>query len=94
MLSAENILLLYLIFFTLELISENVLVFLNLTEIKKNSGHVPEYIADNLTLKEYKNGINYNSEKHWFSFSAGLFSSALVLFLILSGALAWIEQTP
>lgn len=89
---AENIRLLYLVFFFLELGWESLLTVLNLRRIRKNRGRVPDAFAGVVDEETCRRSSAYNLDRGSFSLLSGLFSSLFVLLMIFSGALGGLDS--
>jgi STE24 endopeptidase len=89
--NAGDIRLLYLVFFSLELVWETFLTFLNMRHIRKNQDHAPVEFATFIDDETYTRSCAYNLERSRFSALSGIFSSLVVVTLIFSGALGSLE---
>lgn len=86
-----TILIIYLSFFLAEYLFENFLEVLNIRYIKKHST-VPAYFKDTVTEDTYRKSSEYTIEKTRFSIISSLFTSAFLLFFILSGFFGILES--
>ena len=86
-----TILTIYLIFFIAEYVFENYLELLNIRNIRKHRT-VPDYFKDTVTDENYRKSAEYTIEKTYFSMISSLFSTAFLLFFILSGFFGTLEN--
>ena len=87
----QSILILYIVFFGLDLLFQNFLIYLNLLEIKRNSNKVPDIFAEHIDRDTYLKSSEYTRVKSIFTIISGLFSSAILLFIVLSGIFGRID---
>ncbi len=90
--SQQSILTLYLIFFGLDFLFQNFLTYLNLVELKRNSNKVPVVFKDYIDWDTYLKSSEYTREKSIFTIISGLFSSIILLFIVLSGTFGSIDD--
>ena len=89
--SASSILLIYLVFFGVEILFEHTLTWLNIKHIQKNRGAVPAAFCAFLNVEEYDKSVSYSLTKNRFSMVSGTYSAALVLTLVVAGFLGNID---
>ncbi|MCD6397286.1 MAG: hypothetical protein J7L71_07075, partial [Spirochaetaceae bacterium] len=90
--SQQSILILYLIFFGLDFLFQNFLTYLNLVELKRNSNKVPVVFKDYIDWDTYLKSSEYTREKSIFTIISGIFSSIILLFIVLSGTFGRIDN--
>ena len=90
--SYQSILILYLIFFSLDFLFQNYLTILNIGELKKNSSSVPSIFRDHIDFEIYKKSSEYTRIKSYFTIISGIFSSILLLVIILTGTFGHIDS--
>jgi len=90
--SQLSILILYLIFFGLDLLFQNFLTYLNLVELKKNKHVVPDVFKDHIDNDTYFKSSEYTREKSIFTIFSGLFSSIILILIVLSGTFGHIDN--
>ena len=90
--SYESILVLYLIFFGLDFLFQNFLTLLNIGEIKKNSTEVPSVFRNHIDLKSYLKSSEYTHAKIIFTMISGIFSSIILIVIVLSGLFGSIDN--
>ncbi len=89
--SYQSILILYIIFFTLDFLFQNYLTILNIGEIKKNSSSVPSVFKNHIDFETYKKSSEYTRIKSYFTIVSGIFSSVILLVIILTGTFGDID---
>ena len=89
--TAQSVLLLYILFFAAEFLFENILTLLNLAHIGKNKGSVPARFSDYVDREEYRRQTSYSLDRGKFTLVSSLCSSALILGVVLSGLLGTVE---
>ena len=90
--SYQSILFLYLIFFGLDFLFQNFLVLLNISELKKNSNTVPSVFKKHIDLKSYLKSVEYTRTKSIFTMVSGIFSSIILLAVVLYGLFGSIDN--
>lgn len=83
--SYQSILVLYLIFFSVDFLFQNGLTFLNIGELKKNSGSIPSAFKDHIDFDNYKKSLEYTRVKSYFTVVSGICSSIILLIVVLTG---------
>lgn len=89
--SYQSILVLYIIFFTLDFLFQNYLTILNIRELKKNSKSVPSVFKNHIDFETYKKSSEYTSVKSYFTIISGIFSSVILLVIVLTGTFGDID---
>jgi STE24 endopeptidase len=90
--SAQAILILYLVFFFLELGWNTFLTSLNLRHAQRNAGEVPGMFAGIVEPETHKKSISYTLTHGKFGILASLVSSAVLLAVILTGFLGVMDN--
>lgn len=90
--SYQSILLLYLIFFVVDFLFQNFLTLLNIGELRKNSSSVPSVFKEHIDLKTYLKSSEYTHAKSNFSIVSGIFSSLILIVIVLSGLFGSIDN--
>ena len=90
--SYQSILILYLIFFVLDFLFQNYLTLLNIGELRKNSSSVPSVFKEHIDLKTYLKSSEYTYTKSIFTIISGIFSSIILLSIVLSGLFGSIDN--
>ena len=89
--SAQTILLLFIIFFFLDLGWETILTLLNLHHVRQNAGTVPSAFAGTVDPATYARSVSYTLVHGRFGLLAGLVSSAIRLAVVLTGFLGTLD---
>ena len=89
---ASSILILYLIFFFLELGFEQLLTLLNSAHVRKHSSAVPVQFAGIVTSESYKRHIEYTLVNSRFSIVTSLVGAGVLLAVLLSGFLGYTDR--
>lgn len=89
--TSDSFFLLYLIFFTLELLTLYVLNVLNMNSVLKNRKTVPQGFEEAITKEDYRNSIAYSLRKEKFVILSSFISSGATLLIIFSGLLGDID---
>jgi STE24 endopeptidase len=89
--NAQLILMLFIVFFSLDLGWDTVLTLLNLRHVKRNARTVPPAFADVVDPVTYKRSVSYSLVHGRFGLLAGLVSSAIRLAVVLTGFLGTID---
>jgi len=89
--TAESILILYLLFFAGELIFENILSFLNIRNIQRYSDAVPEDFRDCVDLNLHRKQGEYTKAHLRWDIVSSICSGGFVLLIVLSGALGRLD---
>jgi STE24 endopeptidase len=89
--SAQLILLLFVIFFFLDLGWDTTLTLLNLSHVRRNASTVPPVFAGAFDPATYKRSVSYTLVHGRFGLLAGLVSSAVRLLVVLTGFLGTID---
>jgi STE24 endopeptidase len=89
--NAQLILMLFIVFFSLDLGWDTVLTLLNLRHVKRNARSVPPAFADAVDPATYKRSVSYSLVHGRFGLLAGLVSSAIRLAIVLTGFLGTID---
>ncbi len=89
--SYQSILILYIVFFTLDFLFQNYLTILNIGELKKNSKSVPSVFKNHIDFETYKKSSEYTRVKSYFTIVSGIFSSIILLVIILTGTFGDID---
>ena len=90
--SANGILVLYLVFFVLEYAWGTVLSLLNLGHVRANSAAVPRAFAGAIDHDTYARSVSYTLTRGRFGLLSGTFASAVLLAVLLSGFLGIVDQ--
>ncbi len=89
--SSQSILILYLIFFGLDFLFQNYLTVLNIRELKKNGASVPSIFSNHIDFETYRKSAEYTRIKSSFTIVSGVFSSIILLIIVLSGTFGRID---
>ena len=89
--TAQSVLLLYILFFAAEFLFENTLTLLNLSHVRKNSGSIPPRFRDFIDRENYERQTAYSLDRGRFALVSSICSSALVLVVVLTGLLGIVE---
>ncbi len=89
--SAQTILLLFIILFLVDLGWETTLTLLNLRHVRKNAGTVPAAFAGSIDQETYARSVSYTLVHGRFGLLAGLVSSAIRLLVVLTGFLGTLD---
>ncbi|MDA3941659.1 MAG: M48 family metallopeptidase [Spirochaetia bacterium] len=89
--SYQAILILYLVFFALDFLFQNYLTILNIGEIKKNSASVPSIFTNHIDVETYRKSAEYTRVKSFFTIVSGVFSSIILLLIVLTGTFGRID---
>ncbi len=87
-----GIIVLYLAFFGVEFLFENILTLLNLRTIHRNSGAVPVEFRDDIDSGTYRSSVAYNLTQGRFSMFLSVTGAVIVLAIVLSGFLGVIDN--
>lgn len=90
--SAQSILILYLVFFFVEYFWELALSLLNLGHVQKNASEVPRAFAGVIDKETYARSVSYTITRGRFGLAAGGFSAAALLAVVLSGFLGTVDD--
>jgi STE24 endopeptidase len=83
--SSLNILIIYISFFTAEFLFENTLTILNLRNVFRYKGRVPDYFRVHITDEKYLQSVNYTVSKNRLALVSSLVSSFFLIIVVLSG---------
>ena len=83
--SSLNILIIYISFFTAEFLFENTLTILNLRNISRHKGRVPDYFRVHITDEKYIQSVNYTISKNHLALVSSFVSSFFLIIAVLSG---------
>ena len=86
------ILAIFLLFFFLDLAVESTLEVLNLNHVKSRAGQIPEPLKDKLSKDTAERSYQYTLAKGRYSLVRGGYGAALVLLVLFSGWLPWLES--
>ena len=89
--TAQGILILYLVFFSARCLWETVLSFLNRSYVKSQSVNPPTWISEIMDRETYSRSVRYTLTKSWFSFISSKVGSFFLLAFILTGALGALD---
>jgi STE24 endopeptidase len=96
--TAATILTIYLAFFGAEFVFENLLTWLNINHVKRNSSQVPPRFRGYIDEEHYKKSVAYTLENERLALATAPLHSGFILLIILSGFLGtvntWIGQLP
>lgn len=90
--SAATILTLYLVFFGLRLFWEGGLSVLNQRHVRRVSESPPPFVRQIMDEGMFARSVDYTLSRSSFSLASGLFSSAFLLVIVLSGALGALDE--
>ncbi len=88
---AQGILILYLVFFFLDLGWDAALALLNLSHVKKNAAAVPAAFAGVVDPQTHARSVSYTLTHGRFGLLSGAVSAAAVLAVVLSGFLGYLD---
>ena len=89
---AQGILILYLVFFFLDLGWDVTLTALNLSHVKKNAASVPAAFAGVVDPETHTRSVSYTLTHGKFGLVSGAVSAAAVLAVVLSGFLGYLDS--
>jgi len=89
--SADTILLIFLLFFALELAWNASLTVLNMRHVRKNGAAVPAPFAGTVDGATYARSVDYTLVRSRFGLLAGIVSAAAMLAVVLSGFLGFLD---
>ncbi|MCB9512050.1 MAG: M48 family metallopeptidase [Deferribacteres bacterium] len=89
---SSQILILYLVLFALQFAWETLLNILNMRNVRANAAAPPPAFADRVDAATYKKSIDYTITKTRFGIVSSLFSALVLLAVILSGALGYLDD--
>ena len=90
--SAHTILLIFVVFFLAELGWNTFLTLLNLSHVREHAAAVPEPFAGVVDADTYARSVSYTLTRGRFGLLAGSVSSAVLLVIVLTGALGSIDN--
>ena len=90
--SAQSILFVYLLVFTLNFIWEMVLVSLNMGTIRVNLDRIPEALKGSLDPQSYHRSVDYTLTRSRFGLVSSTATAALLLVFILTGWLGAVDR--
>lgn len=88
---AQGILILYLVFFFLDLGWDVTLTLMNLSHVKKNAAAVPPAFAGVVDSQTHARSVSYTLTHGKFGLVSGAVSAAAVLAIVLSGFLGYLD---
>ncbi len=91
--SAQSILLVFLLFFFLDFGWDLALTLLNLGHVKRNAAIVPAAFAGVVDAQSYARSVSYTLVHGRFGLIAGAVSSAALLVVVLTGFLGFLDST-
>ncbi len=90
--SASSILTLYLVLFAFEFSWEQLLLVLNLRNVRRNADRVPEPFRGLISGERYDRSVRYVTDRGRFSLLSAAFSALFLLLIILSGFLGTLDR--
>ncbi len=90
--SSAAILRLYLALFALRLLWESALTLLNARHAQRVSAAPPAFVLEVMDRETYKRSLDYTLARSRFALVDGLFAAAVVLAVVLSGALGALDR--
>jgi STE24 endopeptidase len=90
--SAESIRLIFVIFFIVDFAWDLLLTLLNLRFVRVHATIVPDAFVSVVDHPTYARSVSYTLTRGRFGIASGLFSSVVLLTIILSGALGWLDS--
>jgi STE24 endopeptidase len=90
--SASTILLIFILFFGLELLWSSTLTVLNIGHVRKNGGAVPAPFVGTVDDATYARSVDYTLVRERFGLLAGIVSAAALLAIVLTGFLGVIDD--
>jgi STE24 endopeptidase len=90
--TAQGILILYLVFFGMRCLWETVLSFLNRGYVKARSADPPAWVSEIMDRETYSRSVNYTLTKSWLSLISSKAGSFFLLLIILTGALGLLDD--
>ncbi len=90
--SAASILALYVALFALRLLWESGLTLLNTRHVRRVSTAPPDFVLQVMDRDTYARSVDYTLTRSRFALVSGLASSAIVLTVVLSGALGTLDR--
>ena len=90
--SAHTILLLYVIFFFVEFLWEQLLTLLNMGSVRRNSSAVPAVFKPYIPEDSYRRSVEYTLVRNRFQFISSIVSSALLLLIVTTGTLGIVDS--
>lgn len=90
--SSFNILILYITFFAAEFLFENFLTLLNLRNISRHKGRVPDYFRVHITNEKFFQSVNYSISKNHLALVSSFVSSFFLITAVLSGVFGFADE--
>jgi len=90
--NAETIRLVFVAFFILELGWDLLLTLLNLRHVRRHANSVPDAFAAVVDRETYARSVSYTLVHGRFGMADGVFSAVVILAVVFTGALGWIES--
>jgi STE24 endopeptidase len=90
--SSESILLIFLVFFFLDLGWDFTLTLLNLGHVRKNAGVVPAAFVGTVDAETHARSVRYTLDHGRFGLLSGAVSSAALLAVVLTGFLGYLDS--
>ena len=89
--TSQFIIIMYFIVFSVQILLENTLQYLNLNFARKNGGKIPDFMIGIYSEEEYGKSVSYTTEKGILSIIRSLFYFIAVTSIILSGILGIVD---
>jgi len=90
--AAHTILLVFLLFFLLELVWNGFLTVLNMRNVRRNEGAVPAPFVGTVDSATYARSVDYTLVRSRFGLLAGIVSAAALLVIVLTGFLGFLDS--
>jgi STE24 endopeptidase len=90
--AAHTILLVFLLFFLLEMVWNAALTILNMRHVRRNQGAVPAPFVGTVDSATYARSVDYTLVRSRFGLLAGLVSAAALLAVVLTGFLGFLDS--
>ncbi|HTZ50192.1 MAG TPA: M48 family metallopeptidase [Spirochaetia bacterium] len=88
----QTILLVYLLFFFLDLGWDTALTLLNLRHVRRNAGQVPPAFTGIVDAETHARSVHYTLTRGGFGMAAGAVSAAATLAVVLTGFLGYLDS--
>ena len=88
---SDSILTIYLALLALYLLAESLLISCNLKSIRSNAGAIPAAFAGVISPEKYQLSLEYSRARGLFDLLQTFYSTGLILVVVLSGALGWLD---
>ncbi|MFQ5902775.1 MAG: M48 family metallopeptidase [Candidatus Binatia bacterium] len=90
----QAIIILFLAFFTLELLVESSLTEMNMSYVRKrwSEQKIPDFFQDKISSEEYRKSVEYTLAKGRFQRLAEVYERLIILFVLFGGVLSYLDR--